>query len=51
MLIVGVRFEMIVKVIDSFGKKCDLYFGRTGVAFVSCIIGNDLCFEFFFHNN
>ena len=32
-----VLFKMFGKIFNSFGQYSDLYFRRTGVAFVSCV--------------
>jgi hypothetical protein len=44
-----VNFKVFVEVVDSLGEESDLYFGRTGVAFVGCVLCNDfVLFHFFF---
>ena len=46
-VVLVVSLEVLGKVLDSVGKKCDLYFGRTCVAlFCSVLLNNCLLFVF-----
>ena len=47
-LVVGL--EVLGKVLDSVGKKCDLYLGRTCVALMSSVLLNN-CLLFVFHHD
>jgi hypothetical protein len=40
-VVVGVSLEMLVERIDSVGKNRDLYLGGSGIAFASCVLGDD----------
>ena len=46
-VVVGVSLEMLVERVDSVGKNRDLYLGGSGIAFASCVLGDDcLLFSF-----
>ena len=40
-VVVGVSLEMLVERVDSVGKNRDLYLGGSGIAFASCVLGDD----------
>ena len=46
MVVVLVFLEVLIQVVDALGKKSNLNFGRTGVAFVGSEFSHDF---FFFH--
>ena len=45
-VVLGVLLKVLGELADSFGKNCDLYFGRTGVAFVYRIGLNEILLGF-----
>ena len=47
MEILRVLLHMLGQGIDAAGEYGDLHFGRAGVAFVGCVLGNDLVFLLF----
>ena len=47
--VVVVLLEVLGKVLDSVGQKCDLNLGRTCVALVSLVLIDDLKFDFCVH--
>ena len=40
-VVLVVRLHVFSQVVDTVGQKCDLYFGRTGIAFVNSVLFND----------
>ena len=50
-MILGVRLEVLGEVVDSLGENSDLNLGRTGVALVSCVGGDDLLLYVFKHHD
>ena len=51
MMVLLVNLQMFVQVVDSLGQYSDLYFGRTGVAFVGGMGQDNFGFFFFAHHN
>jgi len=49
MVILGVRFKMLRKVVDAPCKERDLNLGATRIAFVRCKFGDYLRFDLFVH--
>ena len=49
-VVLVVLLEMLVKSLDTVGKKSYLYFGATRVTFVCCVFSNNLCFRFLVGN-
>ena len=46
-VVVGVSLKVLVERVDSVGKNRDLYLGGSGIAFASCVLGDDcLLFSF-----
>ena len=46
-VVVGVNLKVLVERVDSVGKNRDLYLGGSGIAFASCVLGDDcLLFSF-----
>ena len=44
MMILGMNLKVLVELVDTAGKYGYLNFRRTGVAFMSGILKNDICF-------
>ena len=47
MVILLVLPQVLRQLVDPVGQDRDLDFRRTSVAFVGCVLGNDLCLCFF----
>ena len=51
MMVLLMRLQMLIQVIDARRQQCDLHFRRTGIALMRCLVRHNCALVDFFHVN